>query len=147
MIKKLSIVPLVFFAISVVGQTKDETAVLKALEQLRTAMVSGDSSSLLRITAEKLSYGHSNGHIENKQEFVSAIASGASDYLSIELADQTVTISGDVAMVRLAMHAKVSDNGKAGELNLKVLLIWQKQNGSWLLLARQAVKASEPVNQ
>jgi hypothetical protein len=37
--------------------------------------------------------------------------------------------------------AKTNDAGKApGEVNIKVLLIWQKQKGSWKLLARQAVR-------
>jgi ketosteroid isomerase-like protein len=132
--------PMLFFGLLVLGQSKDEAAVAKAMEQLRAAMISGDSASLASMTAEKLSYGHSNGHIDDKKEFVTKISSGVSDYLSIELQGQSIAISGDVAIVRHAMQAKTNDSGKPGELNLKVLLIWQKQKGKWVLLARQAVK-------
>ncbi|MEK7226911.1 MAG: nuclear transport factor 2 family protein, partial [Bacteroidota bacterium] len=33
-----------------------------------------------------------------------------------------------------------NDGGKPGEVHLLVMLVWQKQGGKWILLARQAVK-------
>ena len=38
-------------------------------------------------------------------------------------------------------NATTNDGGKPGTVKLKVLLIFQKENGAWKLLARQAVKA------
>lgn len=150
MIKKLFMGAIAFLLLNTiaVSQTKpgrpaagDEKEVADAVEQLRTAMVSGDKTTLEKLTAEKLSYGHSGGHIDDKKEFVEKIASGASDFVSIDLAEQTISISDDIAIVRHALNAKTNDAGKGpGEVHLKVLLIWQKQKGSWKLLARQAVK-------
>jgi len=45
-----------------------------------------------------------------------------------------------VAIVRHIFKAKTNDGGKPGEVNIRVLLIWQKQKGGWKLLARQAVR-------
>jgi ketosteroid isomerase-like protein len=73
---------------------------------------------------------------------VEKIVSGKSDFVSIDLAEQTISISGKVALVRHILHAKTNDGGKPGEVHLRILLVWQKKGGQWKLLARQAVKMS-----
>ncbi|HEU5167922.1 MAG TPA: hypothetical protein VFU29_20400 [Chitinophagaceae bacterium] len=42
--------------------------------------------------------------------------------------------------VRHILKTKTNDGVKPGEVNLRILLIWQKQRGGWKLPARQAVK-------
>ncbi len=124
------------------AQSKKETAVANAVEKLRVAMVDGIKEKLEAIVAEKLSYGHSGGHVEGKAEFVEKIVSGKSDFVSIDLTEQSISISGKTAVVRHILNAKTNDGGKPGEVHLRVLIIWQKKNGHWVLLARQAVKMS-----
>lgn len=143
MIKKLFITTtgLLFFSLMTIAQSKDEKAVADAVEQLRKAMVNADKTALENIVAEKLSYGHSSGAVDDKKIFVEKIVSGQSGFVNIDLSEQTISISGDVALVRHIFKAKTDDAGKApGEVNIKVLLVWQKQKGGWKLLARQAVK-------
>lgn len=127
-----------FFASS--AQGKQESAVVNAVEQLRKAMVDADKTMLESLVSEKLSYGHSGGHIDDKKEFVEKIVNGKSDFVSIDLSEQTISISGKTAVVRHILKAKTNDGGKPGEVQLRVLLVWQKQGGQWKLLARQAVK-------
>lgn len=122
------------------SQSKDEKAVTDVVEQLRVAMVNADKAALENLTSDKLSYGHSGGHVEGKEEFVQKIVSGASDFVTIDLTEQTISISDKVAVVRHILTAKTNDNGKPGDVHLKVLMVWQKQKGGWKLLARQAVK-------
>lgn len=122
---------------------KAEKEVSDAVEQLTTAMVNADKAILEKLTAEKLSYGHSSGAIDNKKTFVEKIMSGASDFVSIDLSEQTISISDNTAIVRHKLDAKTNDAGKGpGEVHLRILLIWQKQKEGWRLLARQAVKVS-----
>ena len=128
--------------INIQAQSKSEKAVADAVEQLRNALISGDRSSLESIVHNKLSYGHSGGAVEDKAAFVEKIASGKSDFVSIDLADQTISVSGKTAIVRHLLNAKTNDGGKPGEVHLKILLIFQKDGGKWKLLARQAVKTS-----
>ncbi len=123
-----------------IAQTKKEKQVATAVEQLRLAMLSGDRAALESITAPQLSYGHSGGAVEGQKDFIEKIASGKSDFVTIELTEPSVIISGKTAIVRHLLSAVTNDNGKPGEVKLKVLLIWQKQKGKWKLLARQAVK-------
>ena len=122
------------------AQSADEREVAAAVESLRKAMVDADKSALENLAAEELSYGHSNGLIQNKAEFVEAIASGKNDFKTIELSEQTIKIAGNTAIVRHKFNAEVVNNGIPGTAHIGILLIWQKQQGKWKLLARQAVK-------
>jgi hypothetical protein len=122
------------------AQSKQEKNVADAVEQLRKAMVDGDSLMLDKLTLSQLSYGHSGGHVDDKTEFVHKLTSGGSDFVTIELTEQTISVSKNTAVVRHKLNAQTNDNGKPGVVHLAVLLIWQKQHGDWKLLARQAVK-------
>ena len=122
------------------AQSKDEIAVNAAVESLRKAMIDGDKAGLQNITADQLSYGHSSGKVEDKATFIENIVSGKSDFVTIDLTNQTVAVVGDAAIVRHALAATTNDNGTPGNVKLNILLVWQKQKGTWKLLARQAVK-------
>lgn len=142
--KKINILFFLFMfcSLALQAQTKKEKAVATAVERLKKAMIDGNRAELEHIAAAQLSYGHSSGALDNKKEFVEKIASGRSDFVTIELEAQTITVSGKTAIVRHTLNATTNDGGKPGEVHLKVLLVFQKQGGSWKLLARQAVKAA-----
>ncbi len=129
--------------ITVKAQSKDELAVGNAVEKLRKAMINGDRTELEAIASDKLSYGHSGGHVEGKAEFVDKIATGKSDFVTIELKEQTISVNGKAAVVRHKLNATTNDNGKPGEVHLAILLIFKKENKQWKLLARQAVKVTQ----
>ncbi|HEY5824865.1 MAG TPA: nuclear transport factor 2 family protein [Cyclobacteriaceae bacterium] len=122
------------------AQTSDETAVAAAVETLRKAMLDGDKTALEKISAEKLTYGHSSGQIDNKEEFVTALATGKSDFARIDISDQKILITGNTAIVRHVLKGESMLNGNTSPVNLSVMLVWQKQGKDWKLLARQAVK-------
>ena len=122
------------------AQSSDEREVVAAVENLRKAMVEANKSALENLAAEELSYGHSNGLVQDKAAFVEAIASGKNVFKTIQLSDQTLKIAGNTAVVRHTFNAEVVNNGTPGTAHIGVLLIWQKQKGKWKLLARQAVK-------
>jgi ketosteroid isomerase-like protein len=139
--KKFSLLILLFTSQMIVNaQTKVENAVAAAVENLRTAMISGERSALEAIAAPELGYGHSSGKLEDKTAFVESIASGKSDFVSIDFKNQTIKVSGKTALVRHELHAKTNDGGKPGEVHLGILLVWQKQGKEWKLLGRQAYK-------
>ncbi|AYB33869.1 nuclear transport factor 2 family protein [Chryseolinea soli] len=133
---------LLLFGCSLVmrAQTADQKAVAAAVEILRKAMVDADKAALEKITADALSYGHSSGKIEDKAAFVDAIVTGKSDFKTIELADQTITVSENLALVRHKLSGETNNDGQPGTVNLGVLLVWQKQKGQWKLIGRQAFK-------
>jgi hypothetical protein len=132
----LAVIQLVTFA-----QSADEKAVAVAVEKLKIAIVDANEAELNKITSPKLTYGHSNGLLEDQKEFVRAIVSDESNFTKIDLSEQTITISGDVALVRHKLIGETHNKGKEpGTVRLGVLLVFQKTKGSWLLVGRQAFK-------
>ena len=140
---KLAVIALLLVACTnnqLKAQSGTEKQVAEAVEKLRKAMIDGDRGALEAIADPKLSYGHSGGLIENKAEFVEKIAGGKSDFVTIDLTEQTITLSGKTAIVRHQLYATTNDAGVPGTVKLKVLLVFQKSKEGWRLLARQAVK-------
>lgn len=122
------------------AQSKHERNVAIAVEELKNAMIHANSSMLERYTSEKLSYGHSSGKVEGQESFIQSLTSGASDFVTIDLTEQTIFVNGKTAIVRHKLSATTNDAGKPGSVKLSILLVWQRENGEWKLLARQSVK-------
>jgi len=124
-----------------IAQSGKLKSVQVAVDQLKRAMISGDRIQLTMITSDDLSYGHSGGYVEAKFEFIEKLSSGKSDFVSMDITEQTINIKGKTAIVRHNLDAVTNDNGKPGIVKLKVLLVFLKEQGNWKLFARQAVKA------
>jgi ketosteroid isomerase-like protein len=135
-----SLLLLSVLAFPAISQTKDEKAVAAAVEKLREAMISGDRAMLESIASDSLSYGHSGGNVQNKKEFVEGIASGKSDFVTIDLSGQTLSVINNIAVVRHTLSATTNDGGKPGTVKIHVLTVWEKTKDGWKMLARQAVK-------
>lgn len=119
---------------------KDEPALTAVVESFRKALIDPDKATLDKLTLDQLTYGHSSGLIQDKAAFEQALLSGSSDFVSIDLSDQTISVVGNTAWVRHILSAVTNDGGKPGTTHLSVLTVWMKQKGQWRLLARQAVK-------
>lgn len=111
-----------------------------ALEVFRLALLSGDRAQLTQITTPELTYAHSSGVMENQQQFVDKLASGASDFVKIDISNETITMYKNAAVVRHQLNADINDGGKPGTIKLNVLLFWVETKMGWQLAARQATK-------
>ncbi|OWK69320.1 DUF4440 domain-containing protein [Pedobacter sp. AJM] len=133
---------LMFVAVSSFAQQKNaEKEVDQAVSKLLALMVTPDSTKLDQLLLNNLSYGHSSGKIQNKQEFMHSLLSGESDFLDdIIIADPKTIVQGNTALVRHKLMAQTNDKGIKGSVNLYILLIWSKEKAGWKLLGRQAVK-------
>ena len=142
--KRLIIIALIlsgFTGLANCQQSSEEKAVSAAVETLKKAIVDADKDLLESISADNLVYGHSNGRVQNKAEFVAEIVSKLpNDYVKVETADQTIVITGNTAVVRHIYSAETISNGTPGSLKIGNMLVWQKQKGKWKLLARQAYR-------
>jgi hypothetical protein len=114
--------------------------VAAAVESLRKALIDPTKENLDAIAMDELTYGHSNGVIQDKAAFEEALLSKKSDFVTIDLTDQTIKVVGNTAWVRHTLSATNNDGGKPGTAHLYVLTVWSKAKGKWRLLARQAVK-------
>jgi hypothetical protein len=122
------------------AQGGDEAAVAAAVEALRQAMLAADKEKLLAVAHDKLSYSHSSGATETKEQYAAAIASKKTIFKTLTFGDQTIAVVGDNAIVRNTFAADLDRSGKADAVKIGVLQVWKKDGGAWKLLARQGYK-------
>jgi ketosteroid isomerase-like protein len=90
------------------------------------------------LTHEGLSYGHSAGRIENRAQLVGNIVERNNPFGEINIANQTIQVNGDDAIVRHVFTGHTTGGGRITPVNIGILQVWKKQAGAWKLYARQA---------
>ncbi|GGA78012.1 hypothetical protein GCM10008015_18380 [Flavobacterium palustre] len=120
--------------------SKEETVVANSVEAFRKALIDPTDSNLKALTSADLSYGHSSGVLQDQKVFIEKLLNGESDFVTIEFQNQSIQITGDVAIVRHNLAAHTKDSGVEKDIKIGNVLVWQKQKNKWLLIARQAFK-------
>ena len=88
------------------AQSADEAAVKTAVEELRMAWLKQDKAKIESLTAEQLSYSHSDARLEDKTKFIDGVMSRKATFKSLEWPELTVQVVGNNAIVR---HLWVSE--------------------------------------
>ncbi|MBK8954172.1 MAG: nuclear transport factor 2 family protein [Saprospiraceae bacterium] len=107
---------------------------------LHSALVSGDSATLDLLLDSKMTYGHSNGWIETKQELIENNRNRRLIYNSIEEDSIVIFETGHTAIARFNAVILGQLEDKKFHLKLGVCQTWMWANNRWKMLARQAVK-------
>ena len=129
---------LVVAAVATPAAADASADVAKAVEALRTAMFKGDGKALDALTLPALTYGHSNGNVQNKKEFVDSLA-GQTAFQTLDWTNIKITVVGDNAVVRQTFDAiNILPENKTSKAHIHVLTVWKKVDRAWKLLARQA---------
>jgi ketosteroid isomerase-like protein len=123
----------------------DEEAVKQSVEALRKAILAQDKAKLETLTAQQLSYSHSDGRVEDKPKFIDGVLTRKAVVKSIEFPDLTVAIVGNNAIARHLWVSESELDGKVTNTKIGVLQVWQKQDGGWKLLARAAFRLPQPA--
>jgi len=128
------------------GDPAEQIELEKRVNDFTAATKSGSLDSLNDLTSDVLSYGHSNGDIQTKRGFVDSLATKNWKFLELNITDQTINVHGNTAIVRQKLFG-VHQKGKTepGKLALGVLSVWKKEDGKWVVYARQGFKLPEPV--
>ncbi len=122
------------------GKSSDSVNVKAAILTLDNALVAKDSNTIRSLLHPAVSYGHSNGWIEYKSDVTNDLTSGKLTYKSIKSENMVCVQSGKTMSVRFTTNVDVEMGGKPLTFTLKVLQVWVKQKGHWVLLSRQSVK-------
>ncbi len=133
---------LLAFTVAANAQSADEKNIDNAGKLLNRGLINKDIKLLDRLALPTLSYGHSSGAVEDKAAFLKAVASGPVTYVSIDISNQTITITGNVAITRQTQTLKLINDGKPTDFKIGNALIWKKVNNLWKLLAKQGFKLS-----
>lgn len=119
----------------------DSASLVKAVTAFTDALIKKDTVSLSKLLHKKISYGHSNGWIQNRKEILADLYNGKLAFTTIEQSEQTVEIVRETATVRNTSEITGLYEGKEFTIKLKVLQVWAwKDKEGWRLLARQSVQ-------
>jgi hypothetical protein len=138
--------PIIFLLFSSIcfAQTKEQITVLAQTGTLHnTVFGDKDSLTLEGLFWKELSYGHSSGKIENRNEAINSIVHNKSTYTKDYsfLTRYDIWISGATAIVRYLFKAtEKKEDGSESPLYLNIMLVWTKEKGKWWLMGRQAIK-------
>ena len=122
------------------AQGSDEAAVSEGVEVLRKGILEADRGKLAQVASEQISYGHSDGRVQSKEEFIKGVLTRKQTVKTLTFPDMKIAVVGPSAIVR---HIYLSDSelyGKATTTRIGALQVWQKQDGAWKLLARQGFR-------
>jgi ketosteroid isomerase-like protein len=114
--------------------------VLAAIEEYRKAMVDGNGARLLEMSADDMSFGHANGIVQTKVEFVKTVVDKVEVFKKVRLYDHSIKVSGDLAIARHTFDADVFYQGKDQNFLLSIIQVWKKEDGRWRLFTRQSFK-------
>ncbi|MGE3915800.1 MAG: nuclear transport factor 2 family protein [Hyphomicrobiaceae bacterium] len=120
----------------------DKAAVVHSVEAFRAAMIRADGRTLTRLAAPTLSFGHSNGLVQTREQFVQSVVGKKEIFRKIKLVGQKVTVVGRTAVSRHEFHADILLAGKPLNVKLKCIEVWDKTATGWRLVSRQAYKTS-----
>jgi len=126
-----------------ISELKNEPKLQENIQLLDFYMKNNDSK-ILELLSEEVSFGHSNGWIQNFDDFKKDFESKKVVYKSIEQTDfsefkrnrKTASLR---RKVKVAGIYKVYDF----EMTLSLLEIWIKKGKSWKLWSRQAIELKE----
>lgn len=118
----------------------DDASVGVAVEAFRQAMLKADKRAFETLCSDQLSYGHSAGRIENKEQFIVGATNGKSTWKTLAFNNVTNKAVGHEAISRFMFVGQSESEGKVNDVNIGVLMVWREEKGHWKLLARQAFK-------
>ena len=122
---------------AVSAQGGDEAAVAQNVEIFRKAQLEADRAKLAQVTSDQVSYGHSDGRVETKEQFINGVMTRKAVVKSLAFPELKVAVAGNAAIARHIWLSESELDGKATTTRIGVLQVWQKQDGDWKLLARQ----------
>ena len=122
------------------GENRETRQVLRCIEALHQALLQKDSASLVSLLEPDLTYGHSNGWMQSRDDLITTVMNGRQDYHRIDLLGHTIRFYGTTAVAEADIAVNLHLDGKPVELKLALLMVWVRRDHGWTLAARQSVK-------
>ena len=119
--------------------SKNEKALLGQISKLDSLMQNNDSK-ILDLFSDDVSFGHSNGWVQNYQDFKTDFESGKVKYQSVNQTElKELKLKNKFANIRRIIAVKGLYKNEIFEMKLSVLEFWIRQKGIWKLWSRQSV--------
>lgn len=120
--------------------SQDTLLLRNHMNQLHEALLKKDIGTLQQLLHPELSYGHSNGWVQNSTEMSADLVSGKIVYKKLDATAGIIALQKNIAQVRCENDVEGTVNGNAFAMKLHVLQVWIWENNNWRLYARQSTK-------
>ena len=119
--------------------SRQEKTFLSQVSKLDSLMQNNDSK-ILDLFSDDVSFGHSNGWVQNKDDFKTDFESGKVKYQSVKQSElKELKFKNKFASIRRIIAVKGLYKNETFEMKLSVLEFWIQQKGIWKLWSRQSV--------
>ena len=143
----LIVLVLLSCAVSAVGE-RDVKGMIADLERQRTvAMVDVDKSFLNHVLANDVTYTHSTGSLQTKDELIASLEQGRIDYVSIQNEKSEVRVYGDTAVVTGIALFGVKVGAESVTARLRYTDVYVKRDGYWQMVAYQSTRIPDKAGE
>ncbi|QIY84567.1 nuclear transport factor 2 family protein [Chryseobacterium sp. NEB161] len=119
--------------------SRQEKTFLSQVSKLDSLMQNNDSK-ILDLFSDDVSFGHSNGWVQNKDDFKTDFESGKVKYQSVKQSElKELKFKNKFANIRRIIAVKSLYKNEIFTMNLSVLELWIREKGIWKLWSRQSV--------
>jgi len=115
-------------------------AVIEASKGWRQAAIQKDAAGLQRYLAEDLIYNHSDGHGQNKSEYIAAVVTSGR-YESFTDSDTKIRVYGKTAILSGFVDVKQINQPA---YRVHTLEVYVESNRQWQMAAHQSVRINPP---
>jgi len=102
------------------------------------AMVAGDTAALKNVLGEDLTYTHSTGEVQDRQQFLNALSAGTLRYESMSPSEVRVRLYGATGVVTGRLDMKVVLEGSERALAVRYTAVYVRRDLRWQLVAWQS---------
>jgi hypothetical protein len=142
--------PLSVLILSVLGgrataqvDTPRSRQVLATEDQRFAAMLRADTAALRSLLAPDLTYTHTDGEQNTKDEFLQILSSNALRYDSIVPDARHVRVFESTAIVTGRSAMRVESGGRPASFRIRYLAVYRWADGRWQLAAWQSTRLRE----
>ncbi len=125
-----------------IGRITAEHEVRTAERQRFDAMMKQDVAALDTLLDEDLTYVHTDGAMQSKEEFIELIRSRRLVYESIEPSELHVRVYDSAAIVTGLSQMRVRSATGVSSFGIRFTETYVRSDGRWLLAAWQAARVS-----
>ena len=126
-----------FFVAAAYAQSDEKELTQKTYLLSRTVFGTKDTVTLKKLLSKTVSYGHSRGNVQTRDELIKGIARNQSSYTDTLVSNIKLFNEDNTAIVRYLFKAiEIRKDASVTNLNLSIMLVWTKEKKEWKLMGR-----------
>lgn len=109
-----------------------------------TATIAGDFRRLAPLLSDELSYGHSDGRVQTKLDFLDTVRTSRVKYETYDYEElHALSVGEGLVTLTGRVFLRASAGGESITARLRFLAVWRREQGAWRLFAYQSTRQPE----